>query len=115
MAVIFPVTILIIFGIIQFGVWYHANQIARAAAQQGVRTSSAYGANQAAGTEEARTVLSENGPGLVTHAVITSQRGQQVATVTVRGQSLQVIPFIPLPVTATATSPVEKFRTPPRG
>ena len=114
MAIIFPVTIFLVFGIIQFGVWYHAADIARAAAQEGARTASAYHSTAAAGGARARRVLNENGSGLITNTAVVDYRDQNVATVAVTGRALQVIPFIPLPVTASATSPVEAFRPPPR-
>ena len=114
MAVIFPVTIFIVFGIVQFGIWYHANDIAQAAAQQAVRSASAYGATQTDGSTEAGKVLNENAHGLIIHTQITCSRGAQTATVTVTGEAIQVIPFIPLPVKAIATAPVEAFRAPPR-
>jgi Flp pilus assembly protein TadG len=114
MAVIFPVTVFIVFGIVQFGIWYHANDIAQAAAQQAVRSASAYGATQADGSTEAGKVLNENAHGLIIHTQITCNRGAQTATVTVTGEAIQVIPFIPLHVKATATAPVEAFRPPPR-
>lgn len=114
MVVIFPVTLLIVFGIIQFGIWYHANDIAQAAAQQAVRAASAYNGTQAEGTKEAGQVLTENANGLIIHTQVACSRGPAEATVTVTGDALQVIPFIPLPVKATATAPVEAFLPPPR-
>jgi Flp pilus assembly protein TadG len=114
MAIIFPVTLLIVFGIIQFGIWYHANDIAQAAAQQSVRSASSYGGTQADGTREAGRVLSENANGLIVHTQVACNRTPETATVTVTGDALQVIPFIPLPVKATATAPVEAFLPPPR-
>lgn len=114
MAIIFPVTLVIVFGIIQFGIWYHANDIAQAAAQQAVRSASAYGGTQADGTREAGHVLAENANGLIIHTQVACNRNPDTATVTVTGDALQVIPFIPLPVKAAASAPVEAFRPPPR-
>ena len=113
MVIIFPVTILIVFGIVQFAIWYHANDIAQAAAQQAVRSASAYNGTQADGTREAGQVLTENAKGLIIHTRIACSRHPGIATVTVTGEALQVIPFIPLPVKATATAPVEAFLPPP--
>jgi Flp pilus assembly protein TadG len=114
MAIIFPVTIFIIFGIIQFGLWYHAAAIARAAAQEGARAASVYQANAAAGSTGAEQVLHNNAGGLISHVRVVPYRDTEVATVTVSGQALQVIPFIPLAVHATAAAPVEAYRPPPR-
>jgi Flp pilus assembly protein TadG len=114
MAIIFPVTIFIVFGIIQLGLWYHAAAIARAAAQEGARAASAYQANAATGAAGAEHVLQDNTGGLISHARVVPYRDTEVATVTVSGQALQVIPFIPLAVHASATAPVEAYRPPPR-
>jgi Flp pilus assembly protein TadG len=114
MAIIFPVTIFFIFGIIQFGLWYHAAAIARSAAQEGARAASAYQATTAAGSAGAEQVLQHNAGGLITHVRVVPDRDTEVATVTVSGQALQVIPFIPLGVHASATAPVEAYRPPPR-
>jgi Flp pilus assembly protein TadG len=114
MAIIFPITLLIVLGIIQFGIWYHANDIARAAAQEAVRSASAYRATQAEGTQAANQVLADNANGLITHTRVACDRDPSVATATVTGYALQVVPFISLPVKATATAPVEAFRAPPR-
>jgi Flp pilus assembly protein TadG len=114
MVIVFPITLFLIFGIIQFGIWYHAADIARAAAQEGARTASAYQSTAAAGAASADRVLSENANGMIDHTSVIPYRDQNVATVTVKGQALQVIPFIPLSITAKATAPVEAFRPPPR-
>jgi hypothetical protein len=51
---------------------------------------------------------------MISHTSVIPYRDQNVATVTVKGQALHVIPFIPLSITVTATAPVEAFRPPPR-
>jgi len=114
MAIIFPVTIFVVFAIIQFGIWYHAAAIARSAAQEGARAASVYQANPSAGMTSAEAVLRENANGLITHVQVTRSRDGEVATVTVSGEALQVIPFIPLAVHASATAPIEAYRPPPR-
>lgn len=114
MAIIFPVTVFVVFGIIQFGIWYHAAAIARTAAQEGARAASAYQASPSAGTASAQVVLHQDADGLITHVHITPSGNAETATITVSGQALQVIPFIPLAVHASATAPVEAYRPPPR-
>jgi Flp pilus assembly protein TadG len=114
MAIVFPVTVFLVFGIIQFGIWYHAADIARAAAQEGARSASAYDSTATAGTASAQQVLTQNANGLLIHTHVVPYRDANVATVTVTGRALEVIPFIALPVSASATAPVEAFRPPPR-
>ena len=41
LVVIFPVVLLLIFGIVQTAVWYHARTLAMLAAQDGLRTVAA--------------------------------------------------------------------------
>jgi Flp pilus assembly protein TadG len=114
MAIIFPVTVFVIFGILQFGLWYHAASIARSAAQEGARAASAYQASAAAGSAGADQVLHDNAGGLISRVRVVPYRDGEVATVTVSGRALQLVPFIPLAVQASATAPVEAYRPPPR-
>ena len=114
MAILFPLTIFIVFGIIQFGVWDHDYDVARAAAQEAVRSASAYHGSQTDGSRAAALVLEQNAKGLILHTTVSCKRGPTVATASVTGQALEVVPFISLPVKATATAPVEAFLPPPR-
>lgn len=113
MVILFPVTLLVVLIIIQFGLWYHAADIARAAAQQGVKTASAYGATAGAGQVQARAVLDENGRSLIQGTTVTPFRDGAQARITVTGTALTVVPILHLPIHETATAPVEAFRPPP--
>ncbi|MDQ2724508.1 MAG: pilus assembly protein [Actinomycetota bacterium] len=113
MVILFPVTLLIVLLIIQFGVWYHAADIARAAAQQGVKTASAYGATAGAGQAQANAVLDDNGRSLIRGTTVTPFRDAALARMTVAGTALTVVPILHLPIHETATAPVEAFRPPP--
>lgn len=112
LVVVFPVTLLIVLAVIQFGVWYHAADIARAAAQQGVRTASAYASTADDGQARARRVLADNGRSLIRHPVVTPYRDGDLARVTVTGSALPVVPLIHLAIHESATAPVEAFRPP---
>ena len=65
MVILFPVTLLVVLLIIQFGVWYHAAAVARAAAQQGVKTASAYGATAGRRPETQRNVVLDDKAALI--------------------------------------------------
>lgn len=112
LVLVFPVTLLIVLAIVQFGVWYHAADIARAAAQQGVKAASAYRNHAADGEMQAARVIADNGRSLIHHARIAPYRDREVARVTVTGSALTVIPLIHLAITETATAPVEALRPP---
>ncbi len=113
MVILFPVTLLVVLLIIQFGVWYHAAAIARAAAQQGVKTASAYGASAAAGQAQTDSVLNDNGGSLLQGTTVTPFRDATQARMTVTGTALTVVPILRLPIHETVTAPVEAFRPPP--
>lgn len=113
MVILFPVTLLVVLLIIQFGVWYHAAAIARAAAQQGVKTASAYGATAGAGQTQADVVLDDNGRSLIQGTKVTPFRDGTIARMTVTGTALPVVPILHLPIHEAATAPVEAFRPPP--
>jgi hypothetical protein len=114
MAILFPVTLLIVFGIVQFGVWYHASDVARAAAQEGVRAARIEGGSAQAGADRATQVLDENAGSLIVDRRVEPSRDADVARVEVTGRCVRIvpIPFLQLPIRAVAESPVERFRPP---
>ncbi len=114
MAVLFPVTLLIVFAIIQFGVWYHASDVAAAAAQEGVRAARVEGGSAQAGADRADRVLDDNARSLISGRQVVPFRDANLARVEVRGTCIRVIPIpgLALSVHAIAESPVERFRTP---
>ena len=105
-----PVLMLLIMGVVHFGLWYHAGHVVRAAAQEGVRAARAEDGTTDAGRTRAERFLASAAPTLITRATIDAARNSEMATVEVRGQVIGVIPGLPLPVRARATSPVESFR-----
>jgi TadE-like protein len=114
MAVLFPVTLLMVFAIIQFGVWYHASDVAKAAAQEGVRAARVEGGSAADGAARADRVLDDNARSLIADRQVVPFRDNDVARIEVRGSCLRVVPIpgLSLPVHAVAESPVERFRAP---
>jgi hypothetical protein len=114
MAVLFPVTLLMVFAIIQFGVWYHASDVAKAAAQEGVRAARVEGGNASDGAARADRVLDDNARTLIADRRVVPFRDNDVARVEIRGTCLRVVPIpgLSLSVHAVAESPVERFRAP---
>jgi len=113
LVVIFPVTLLIVMAVIQVGVWYHGADIARAAAQEGVKAASAYRASAGAGRDRAERVLAENGHSLIQTPAVTPYRDPGVVRITVTGSALRIVPLFRLAIHASATAPVEAFRPSP--
>jgi Flp pilus assembly protein TadG len=114
MAVLFPVTLFMVFAIIQFGVWYHASDIAKAAAQEGVRAARIEGGTAQAGADRAGQVLDQNARTLISGRRVTPYRDTDVARVEVTGSCIRVLPIpgLVIRVRGVAESPVERFRAP---
>lgn len=104
-----PVLLFLLLVIIQFGLWYHAQHVANAAAEQGVASSRAFSGSAEEGRERAEEFLAAAAPTLVEGAVVESDRSGDVATVEVSGTAVALIPGLTLSVRAEASSPVERF------
>lgn len=103
--------IVVITFVIQFALWQHAQHVAVAAAQDGAEAARVEGATSAAGHERARSFLAQTASRLIADPTVEASRDAQVARVTVRGQVSSLLPGLRLPVRASATGPVERFRS----
>jgi TadE-like protein len=114
MAIVFPVTLLLVFAIVQFGVWYHASDVARAAAEEGLRAARVEGGTAQDGADRANHVLDEDARGLILNRSVIPYRDADTARVEVSGRSIRIVPvpFLDLPVRGVAEAPVERFRPP---
>ncbi len=108
-----PVMLFLVMLVIQFGLWYHAEHVAQAAAQEGVRSARVEGATAEAGRARAADFLAASGPTIVQDVSVTASRDAETATVSVHGHAATVVPGFTLSVDASATSPVERFREDP--
>ena len=110
--VVVPALLLLIMIVIQFGLWYHAQHVVQAAAQEGVRAARAEGATAEEGAERALAFIAQVGGKSVKGAEVASERSEEGATVRVNGEAPAVVPGLGLGVRATAASPVEEFTGP---
>ncbi|MEV7006646.1 TadE/TadG family type IV pilus assembly protein [Streptosporangium sp. NPDC051022] len=111
--VVLPVIMLVILACMQVCLLFFARSVALAAAQEGVRAARAEGGVRTAGADAARRYAERTAGGFLTS--ISASSGGDVATVrvTVRGQSLSLVPFLPsIRVTEEAAGAVERFTTP---
>jgi Flp pilus assembly protein TadG len=104
-----PLLLLLILGIVQFALWEHATHLAQAAAAQGLAAARVQGGTTTGGQTETRQVLTQLGSGVLIDPTISAQRTGTLISVTVRGHTEPVLPFLHLPVTVTVTGPVEQF------
>jgi Flp pilus assembly pilin Flp len=101
------------FGLLQFGLWYHARQVALGAAQEGARVLAAEGGSSEAAEERALSVLRSGIGGLAEGASADSTRGPEVVSVSVEGTLRGLLPIPGLSefrLDSTTTSYREGFR-----
>jgi Flp pilus assembly protein TadG len=104
---------LLILMAVQFGLWYHASNVARSAAREGVRAARVERATALDGEAEARDFLAQLGGAIDDKPEVSASRDLEVARVEVRGTAVSIVPGIRLPVRAVSESPVERWRQPP--
>ena len=112
LVVLFPVILLLIFGVVQGALYYYARSLALAAAQEGLRDARVENGSASAGGDRARQFLDRVDDGMLKAVSVSPQRNAGSASVTVRGRSLSLLPGMPgLQVAQTASGPVEVFTT----
>lgn len=108
-----PVLLFLVMLVIQFGLWFHAQHVAQAAAEEGARAARAEYGSAATGRDRSEAFLEQAGSTIITDRIVTATRTVDTVTVEVHGRSANVVPGFTLPVNAIATSPVERFREDP--
>ena len=109
MVVLLPLLFGILFAGVQGALLYHARTLAIAAAQEGARAAAAQGGTLSAGTAAATGFLHNAAGDALTGVSVTGTRTASVATITVQGTSLTVVPGWTLTVKQSATLPVERI------
>jgi len=112
LAIAAPVLLLLVVGLLQFGLWYHAHQVALASAQEGARVAAAEGGTLGAGETRARTLLHAGLGGAAGGLSIGGTEGRDTVTVEVRGSIRMLFPWpggAVLPLHATAVAHKERF------
>lgn len=112
-AVLGPALLLLVFSVVQAGLWFYARSLALAAAQEGVNAARRYGADPVAGVVRAKAFLEAQAGDSLTNATATSEgSGTTLIRIQVTGRSLSVLPGVPgIEVTQSATGTVERFTT----
>jgi Flp pilus assembly protein TadG len=107
-----PAVLLLVSTVAQFVVYYHATHVATAAAAEAARAAQLADGTEAAARQQGLDFLAQAGPKLVLdpEVVVTRDAVAEVARVEVHGRAPQLVPGVPLSVTATATGPLERFQ-----
>ena len=112
LAIAMPVVLLLIMSVIQYALFEFADQVAEAAATEGLQAATAYGvpnpgtAGQAAAEA---TVASQDRLLLQPSTSISVDLVHQTVTVVVTGKAMQLVPGLNLPVSKSAAGPIERL------
>jgi Flp pilus assembly protein TadG len=106
---VFPVLLLLLMIIFQFALWYNANELATAAAQDGARSARVVGGTAQTGIDRANTLLDESGRSLLLDRQVTAERDVVHARVEVRAVCIALVPGLHLTIDAVADSGTEQF------
>jgi Flp pilus assembly protein TadG len=106
-----PLLMVCVLIVVQFALWQHARHVVLSAAQEGARVARAQGASAEDGRLRAYDYIGQLGPDLVSSPIVEVDRGLDTVTVRIRGQAVNIVPGVPLVVTATSAGPVERFRS----
>ena len=107
LAVIMPVLIMLILVPFQVALWWHADQIADAAAREAVDAAQVVTATEEDGIRAAAWFL--NAAGNITEPQVTVTRTTDTVSVEVTGRAPRLLPGFDWQVTARAAGPVERF------
>ena len=108
LVLLMPVLFSVMFLGMQAALHYHARTIAIAAAQEGARAAGAQNGTASAGIAAASAYLADTGGDSLTRPTLTCARTSTIATVSVRGVALSVIPGWRPTITQSASVPVER-------
>lgn len=106
-AVIFPAVLFWIMLIVQYGLWYHAKQVADTAAAEAIDAAKLTSATSADGENAARSFLSASGN--LRDVTVVVRRDLNVVEVEIRGQAPQLVPGISWTVTSQGQARIEQF------
>jgi len=106
---IMAVTLFLLFTtLVQYGVRFHAQRVAEAAAREGAVATARWDGSTAAGRSQAQGYIDDGKPA-VRGGQIGASRSPTQASVTVTVEVPSLMPWLDGPVTSRATAPVERF------
>jgi Flp pilus assembly protein TadG len=104
-----PVLLLLLLVVFQFALWYHAEELAAAAAQDGARAARVDGGTAQDGMDRANALLDQTGRSLLQHRRVLADRSPGTARVEVHAVCISLVPGVHLAIDAVASSATERF------
>jgi Flp pilus assembly protein TadG len=93
LALVAPTLMLLALGVLQFGLWYHAQEVVQGAALEGARVAATEDENAAAGQARAMEVLREGLGTAATEEAASASVGPDVARVRVTARLPGLLPI----------------------
>jgi Flp pilus assembly protein TadG len=106
---VFPALLLAVMLIVQFALYFHAQSVAEAAAQDAVTQARHTNGTETDARAAGYATLDRLGPRLLTRRDVTVERGTETARATVSATVASLVPGLHLRIAATAAGPVERF------
>jgi Flp pilus assembly protein TadG len=106
-AILFPVVLLWLMLIVQYGLWWHAKQVANAAAAEAVDAAQVSDGTAADGEAAASSYLDQSGN--LENVTVAVDRQPTLVIAEVHGDAPQLVPGFSWSVTARSEAPVERF------
>ncbi len=107
LAVVMPALLFWMMLIVQYGLWFHAKQVANAAAAEATDAAQTPDGTEAAGEAAARSFL--DAAGNLDAVTVSVRRGVTDVVVDVAGRAPNLVPGFAWGVRARAVAPVERF------
>lgn len=116
LALVAPLLMLLVLGAVQFALWYHAQSVVLAAAQDGARLAAAETGTASAGRQRALALLHTGLGQMANNAAVDAHRDPDVTVVSVTAELRPLLPVArSLHLRATGRSLTERFRPIPAG
>lgn len=107
-----PSLLFLLMLIVQFGLMFHARNVAEQAAQEGVAAARRFDGTAEQGRADALQLLTALGDGTLKDRDVRATRTSGTASVIVTGTVVAVVPGLALKVTESASGPVETYVPP---
>ena len=107
LAVVMPALLFWIMLIVQYGLWFHAKQVAAGAAAEAIDVAQVPGRPPAQAEGAARSFLAQSGN--LDGVSVEVEPQADVVTVTVSGRAPRLVPGITWRVATVAQAPLERF------
>lgn len=106
-SILFPAVLLWLMLVVQYGLWWHAKQVADAAAAEAVAAARIPTGTAEDGDAAANRLLHQSGN--LSEVTVVVNRDAGIVTVEVSGNAPRLVPGFEWTVTAHSHAPVERF------